>query len=101
MKMYQQGDVLLFDAACVPANARRLPHRRLAEGEATGHAHVASGVGVELMEGEDGTLYLSAPDGAAVSHEEHAEVSVPSGTYRVGRVREYNYEREEARVVAD
>ena len=98
--LIQQGDVLLFSGATVPAGAARLPHTRLAEGEVTGHCHEAVGEGVELLE-RDGVLYLVAPNGGEVTHQEHATVEVPAGTYRVGRVQEYDHFAEEARDVRD
>lgn len=98
--MIQQGDVLLFPGAQIPARAIRLGHMRLAEGEVTGHCHEAVGEGVELVE-HDGTLYLSAPQGATVTHQEHAPVTLQPGAYRVGHVREYDHFAEEARRVAD
>lgn len=99
-KMWQQGDVLMFDGAVIPVGAQKVDHLRLADGEMTGHAHVACGEGVELLE-HDGVLYLSAPNGAEVTHEEHRPVTIPAGAYRVGRVQEYDYDRDEARRVAD
>jgi len=98
--LIQQGDVLLFSDATVPAGASRLPHTRLAEGEVTGHCHEAVGEGIELVE-KDGTLYLVAPNGGTVTHQEHAPVEIPAGTYRVGIVREYDHFAEEARQVQD
>ncbi len=95
----QQGDVLLSSGE-IPEGAKRLDHARLAEGEATGHAHVAIGDGVELFE-KDGTLYLSAPNGGSVKHEEHKAVDVPAGTWKVERVLEFDHFAEEARRVAD
>ena len=97
---FQQGDVLLERVSSLPSNGAKLPHRILAEGEATGHAHVALGEGVEVIERE-GVLYLSAPHGAIVTHQEHATVTLPPGAYRVGRVREYSHFDEEARQVRD
>jgi len=98
--MFQQGDILLFPVAVIPAGGKAVGHTVLAEGEATGHAHVALGDGVELIERE-GTLFLSAPHGATVTHQEHAPVTLPPGAYRVGRVREYDHFAEEARQVRD
>lgn len=96
----QQGDVLLFSGARIPKGATPVGHMRLAEGEVTGHCHEAVGEGVELVE-HDGTLYLSAPQGATVTHQEHQPVTLGPGTYRVGRVREYDHFAEEARAVQD
>ena len=98
--MFQQGDLLLFPVAAVPAGGTVLGSTVLAEGEATGHAHVALGDGVEVTERE-GTLFLSAPQGVTVTHQEHAAVTLPPGAYRVGRVREYDHFLEEARQVRD
>ena len=98
--MFQQGDLLLFPVAAVPTEGKVLGHTVLAEGEATGHAHVALGDGVELIERE-GTLFLSAPQGATITHQEHAAVTLPPGAYRVRRVREYDHFLMEAREVRD
>jgi hypothetical protein len=68
----------------------------LAEGEMTGHAHKAKGIGISL---EDGIL--NAPNGAAIEHEEHKIVEVPAGRYRVSRIREQDHFAEEARQVRD
>ena len=68
----------------------------LAEGEATGHAHVASGKGVRLDDD-----VLSAPSGARVVHQEHDEFQLPPETYDRLIVREYDHFEEEAREVMD
>lgn len=80
----------------------QLPHKRLAEGEATGHFHAAVA--------DDATLYgddsnqpalLSAPSGSQVTHQEHGVVTLPPGDYDVRIVQEYDYAAEEARGVMD
>ena len=68
----------------------------LAEGEATGHAHVASGEGAALYEANN-ELLLSAPNGAVVVHEEHSPIEIVSGDYTIRRVREYDHFAEEAK----
>jgi len=98
----QQGDVLLVvSVSGVPQGCKRRGNLVLAEGEVTGHSHVAVGDDVELFEDEHGTLWLSAPQGARVTHQEHHEVMVPPGTYQVRKVREYDHFAEEARDVRD
>ena len=58
----------------------------MAEGEGTGHRH-------ELDKGQLTRLGLhlmvSVPDGAVLSHPEHAALILPAGEYRVTRQREY------------
>ena len=97
---YQQGDVTIMPAEGIPASAVRVSTRVLREGEATGHAHVATADDVQLFLHE-GTLYMRAPTGTEVVHEEHKAFSVPPGTYRIGAVREYDHFAEEARSVVD
>jgi len=92
--------VLLFRVDTVPEKAVRLDHTRVAEGELTGHCHEAVGEGVELLE-KDGVLYLVAPKGARVRHQEHAPIEVPEGTYRIGQTQEYDHFQEEARRMRD
>ncbi len=69
----------------------------LALGESTGHFHEAHGDGVALF--DDGVL--EAPHGAEVTHQEHAPVIVPPGTYERSIVVEYDHFLEEYRNVAD
>lgn len=95
----QQGDVIIRSAA-IPAGAKKVCRTRrgyvLAEGEATGHAHVIEETeGVEMYE-FDGVLYLSVATPAVVTHEEHKGLALARGTYRVGFVREYDPWAEEA-----
>jgi len=100
MKFYQQGDVLIKHTKKIPSEAVRVRHTVLAEGEVTGHAHRASGEGVVVME-FDGTLFMDAPNGAEVTHEEHGPHTIPPGIYEIGIVKEYDHFAEEIREVAD
>lgn len=101
--MYRQGDVLLIPVPCAPEGAQRQKREGLriilATGEATGHAHAVETVGAELL--ASGTeRFLRVPaGGASVTHEEHAPIALPAGTYRVVVQREYS--PEEIRRVAD
>ena len=100
MKLYQQGDVLMFVIDEIPKTAKGKKNRILAEGESTGHYHEANGGGVVVLEdGKD--LYLDAPDGCEVNHQEHRTVVLPAGKFKVGIVQEYDHFAEEARNVKD
>jgi len=102
--MYRQGDVLI-----IPVSPAECPHITglipntprgvvLAEGEATGHAHVLDHG--ELYHTEDSMLRVLNLQGPAnLLHEEHAPVQLPKGLYLVRRQREYT--PEENRQVAD
>ena len=98
---FQQGDVLITPVADIPAGVKPSPKGRvLREGEATGHAHRATAEDVQLfIVGEQ--LFMRAPSGTEIVHEEHKAFSVPPGTYEIGAVREYDHFAEEARFVAD
>jgi hypothetical protein len=68
----------------------------LAVGEATGHAHRASGHNVQLIDD-----VLLAPDGVEVEHEEHNDFSLSPGSYKRGIVQEFNHFSKEAQKVVD
>ena len=90
-------------ATPLPEGAKKLPHTRLAEGEATGHYHEAVGDDVSLWDlGEEGGVaVLDAPKGATVTHQEHGEIKLPARTYDKRIVQEYDHASEEARRVVD
>lgn len=97
---YQQGDVTIKPVDTIPAGATGTGSKVLAEGEATGHKHLAESEDVQLYLHE-GTLYMRAPNGTTVVHEEHHPLEVPPGDYQIGIVREYDHFAEEARFVTD
>lgn len=101
--MIVQGDVFFTKANKIPESATavaRTPRGYIiAEGEATGHAHVVDDA-VELYE-KDGTLYLRTSKTVEVRHEEHKPVSLEAGTWQVGIVREYDPFMEKARIVGN
>lgn len=76
---------------------KKLDRAILAHGEHTGHFHEAHGGGVAFF--DDGVL--EAPQGAEVTHQEHAPVVIPPGEYVRSIVQEYSHFEEEARNVAD
>ncbi len=99
-KQFRHGDLLIQEAASLPAVREKLTHTTLAHGEVTGHSH-------RVKEFEHADLY-STPErfflhvrGASVSvvHEEHATITLNAGYYRVWRQREYS--PEEIRIVRD
>jgi hypothetical protein len=102
--LIRQGDVLLVPVEGIPTdgtvrNERLADRLLLAEGEATGHAHVVEGTDLKLVEWNrprrwwrpEHRVYLAidAAVGATLIHEEHLQLAVPRGTYEVRRQREY------------
>jgi len=93
--MYRQGDVLIERVARMPKGGKAIKpeHGRivLAHGEATGHHHsVAVADVAESIVDETGALFLRFCRDSIVTHQEHAPVDIPAGTYRVTRQREYS-----------
>lgn len=86
--MKRHGDVQLIKVDCVPENAKKIEGRKaLAYGEVTGHAHRID-VG-DLFETKDGDLYLKVKQLAKLTHEEHKQITVEPGVYRVCVKRQY------------
>lgn len=101
--MYRQGDVLLVPIqSSLPKDAEPISEGFLvlAEGEATGHAHVIESIGSELLETKKGERYLTLAQETVLRHEEHAPIEIPEGAYKVIRQREY-VQQERPRTVRD
>jgi hypothetical protein len=67
----------------IPKDAKKIPMRPLALGEATGHHHslVCEEVDAVEMYEKDGETYVRiVGDGAAVQHQEHKPSTVPAST---------------------
>ena len=112
-ELYAQGDLLIERVADIDERAPSSPNAEgcsvvLAEGERTGHSHVLHG---NIVFFRDDGLAIDVPkslyvgharvvDGTArISHEEHGPVTLPRGTYRIRRQREFD--PKDARLVAD
>ena len=92
----RQGDVLLVSVEAIPGESKRATTEGsrlvLAEGEATGHAHVVLGAGRLYLSGvERGTsgTYLLVEEPATLVHDEHDAIGLEPGAYEVRRQREY------------
>ena len=92
---YRHGDVFLRRVQNLPAGAINVAASPrgvvLAEGEATGHAHVMTAETVKLWAvGEQRYVTVSKP--SVLDHEEHGVLTIPEGTYEVIIQREYSPE---------
>lgn len=98
--MYRHGDVLIAPVKQIPAEARPRPGTVVAHGEITGHSHRFEDPASVHLFALDGQLFLKVlADTARIVHEEHGPISIPRGTYRVWRQREYS--PREIRTIAD
>jgi len=96
MKYHQQGDVLLFREQ-IPETAKQATKDPvLQHGESTGHAHRLTDEDFELFEQpETKTRYLRLLKPSGLRHEEHKEIILPPGDYRIDIVREVGGEEDE------
>ncbi|MBF0473572.1 MAG: hypothetical protein HQK93_07550 [Nitrospirae bacterium] len=98
-----QGDVFLAKVNNIPESATKVRKRHkgyvLAEGEATGHAHVIE-EDIELYE-EKGILYIKTDITVNLKHEEHKPITISKGIWKVDRIREYDPFKEEVRHIRD
>ena len=97
---FRQGDVYLVRAdGEIPSGVQPVPreHGRivLAYGEVTGHAHVITDADAELFattaDAADRWLRVG-PQGATLTHDEHAPITLAPGLYRTRIQREYSPE---------
>lgn len=87
--MYRQGDLLIVKCDSIPPAARKKEDRVLAYGEATGHKHEFKNDGVTVFSwGQNG--FIKADEPSDLIHDEHDTITIPEGTYRVVRQREYD-----------
>lgn len=97
-----QGDVnFVATEKAAPKDAKKRESRILAFGEVTGHKHQVIEEDAVVLVREDGSMYLSAPSGATITHEEHAPVTLPQGDYEVTIDREFDYSQHMQRNVVD
>lgn len=99
--MFRQGDILIMRVANNTETGAEVPRDKgrvvLAYGEVTGHAHAIAAPEATLFETKEqadaalalGTRILKALGPVTLSHEEHSEILIPQGTYKVIRQREY------------
>jgi hypothetical protein len=97
---YQQGDVLITEID-YDVKGTKLDHLTLAEGEATGHHHsIVEGLGKLIM--MDNLMHLQIfSDVAKLKHQEHNEIILPKGNYKIDIIREYDPFEDEIRKVQD
>lgn len=105
-KLYQQGDVLVFSQNSIPSDATpvKLDGRGivLAEGETTGHYHAITELEeCEAFKDSSGSIWLNVLAPVKIRHQEHKQVSLPKGKYKIGIVREIDPYAEEIHKVRD
>ena len=97
---FQQGDVLITKID-YEVKGEELEHLTLAEGEATGHHHsIVEGLGQLIMMDKLMHLQIFSKE-ATLKHQEHKEIILPKGNYKIEIIREYDPFEDEIRRVRD
>ena len=97
LQQIQQGDVLFQEVTGIPEGARQMPHKGpivVARGEQSVHNHVIKSDQASLWtltRNGVNELYLEVKSPVTIIHDEHKPLPIPTGIYRVGRVKEYDY----------
>jgi hypothetical protein len=106
--LIQQGDVLLkkVEQEIISSRLDKFTKAKdckhvIAEGEQTGHAHVAFGNNLLVASLAEGKMLASLEEPFCVKHEEHNEVIVPAGVWLIEKVKEYDHFAEGTREVRD
>lgn len=95
----QQGDVLIKEFK-IPKEAKPINGNILQHGELTGHKHALHDGEYQIFETENKEMYLKLVTPTALRHEEHHEIMLPPGEYKIGIVREYDpFEKLERKVM--
>lgn len=91
MKNYRHGDVIVKQVESIPAEAVEQKSKKLvlAEGEVTGHSHQISAGVAQLFRYEDKVYLRVTSEIAALTHEEHHKIELPTGDYEVEIQQDY------------
>jgi len=86
----RQGDVLLEKVDELPKEAKVKDDKILAYGEVTGHHHRFEAPQVTCYTTEGDTQYAVLDQEATLLHEEHENLQIPKGIYKVKIQREFD-----------
>jgi hypothetical protein len=96
--IYRQGDVLLRAVDRIPPHSTPIEREAgrivLAHGEVTGHAHAIDAPETEaiFLSTDEQARFLRLVSDVDLTHEEHAPIRLPAGTYEVVLQREWTDE---------
>ena len=93
-QIVRHGDLVLHPVDKVPVKGlKSLPGTSLATGTATGHSHrFTPSAGAKLYDEGDGTMLLRVVKPVKLVHEEHADLKLAIGDWRVSHKRQYDRE---------
>lgn len=87
---FRHGDVMIASVKKIPKDAKKLKTNIVVRGEITGHAHRLSDLTACQLFSCEESLYLDVSGNfVKIVHEEHKEIEIPKGQYRIWVQREY------------
>ena len=103
-KMFRQGDILFMRVKEIPQGIAIADDKIIAHGEATGHTHRfedTEGETVQVYGGETDKFVVIDSAQAILHHNEHKPITLPKGTYKVIKQREYDIMNDVVQQVRD
>lgn len=98
MTYFQHGDVLIKNCDKVKG-IKKVQGKVLKRGD-TGNDHYLVG-GICNIYKKDADIYLNVQKQTVLRHNEHKEIKIPKGFYKIEAVKEYDHLLEESREVKD
>ena len=87
--MIRQGDVILMPIEELPKNLKE-KDKVIAVGEATGHNHRFESKQVQVFADNSGQQFVQVKKPSKLIHEEHHELEIPKGNFKVVLQREFD-----------
>lgn len=105
MNLYRHGDISFTPVEKAEGKEIVASNKYIvAYGEVTGHTHTLttrSKSGIRVFQNEKGERFIDITGKASLKHQEHNELQIEQGIYKVGLEREYDYFGEMMKTVVD
>ena len=92
MEVVRHGDLIITKLGQKPIGVRKKKGKILAYGKFSGHSHQVIG-SVQLYEPEQGSevgVIFETPEVITITHQEHKEITLDPGVYKVEFQRQYD-----------
>lgn len=100
----RHGDILFRKVDKLPKGAKvseKVSNFVVAEGEHTGHKHVATSEKPISLVNYEGLRFMVVEAPTKITHEEHVEIIIDEGIYQIDQEREFDYFNETIAAVRD
>ncbi len=97
-EIIRQGEVLLIAIDSLPKGIKK-KNLVLAEGETTGHMHRFNSKQVQVFADDENNQFVEVKSPSKLIHEEHQNLEIPIGKYKVMLQREYDLSQQVRKVM--